>query len=88
VAIFVSVQLQRFKPQESMFHTNKPLLGSDIFAVVTRKESKEKTFFGNLLNKLMFWRKEPNVSIKIYKNRYGNEFTTDLHVDFENVKIK
>jgi hypothetical protein len=87
VAIFVSVQLQRFKPQESMFHTNKPLWDSDIFAVVTRKESKEKTFFGNLLNKLMFWRKEPNVSIKVYKNRYGKEFTTELHVDFENVKI-
>lgn len=89
VAIFVSVQLQRFKPQEGMFQTNKPLLhGSDMFAVVTRKESKEKSLMREFIDKLMFWKKEPNISIKVYKNRYGKEFTTDLHVDFENVKIK
>jgi hypothetical protein len=88
VAIFVSVQLQRFKPQEGMFHTNKPLWASDMFAVITRKESKEKSLMREFIDKLMFWKKEPNVSIKVYKNRYGKEFTTDLHVDFENVKIK
>ena len=88
VAIFVSVQLQKFAPKEGSLYTNKPLWDSDIFAVVIRKESKEKTFFNNLLKKLMFWKKEPNVFIKVYKNRYGKEFTSDLYVDFENVKIK
>jgi hypothetical protein len=35
----------------------------------------------------MFWKKDPNVFIKVVKNRYGKEFTTELHIDFENVKI-
>jgi hypothetical protein len=88
VAIFVSVQLKRFKPQEGMSQTNKSLWFSDVFAVVTRKEAKEKSLFRKFFDKFMYWKKEPNVSIKVYKNRYGKEFTTDLHVDFENVKIK
>lgn len=89
VAIITSVQLHRFKPQDKLFETNTvPLHSSDIFAVVTRKEPTEKTFFVRLLNKIMFWKKEPNVYIKVFKNRYGNEFFTDLHIDFENVKIK
>jgi hypothetical protein len=88
VAVITSIQLNRFKPQDKLFETNKvSLYSTDIFAVVTRKEPKEKTFFVRLLDRLMFWKKEPNVYIKVVKNRYGKEFTSELHIDFENVKI-
>lgn len=89
VGVITSVQLKRFKPQKGVVETNNvALYSTDIFAVVTRKEPKEKTFFVRLLYKLVFWKKEPNVYINVVKNRYGKEFTTDLHIDFENVKIK
>lgn len=89
VAVFTSVQLNRFSPKEGGLETNKvPLYKSDIFAVITAKEPTVRNLFDKLLSKLMFWKKEPNVTLKVHKNRYGKEITLDLHVDFENVKIK
>jgi hypothetical protein len=83
--IFLSVQLSRFEPQNGVLETNKkPLHASDIFVIVTRKETKKQSF----LNKLMFWKKEKNLNLRVFKNRFGNEFSLDLHVDFENVKFK
>jgi hypothetical protein len=35
----------------------------------------------------MFWKKQKNVNLRVFKNRFGNEFSLDVHVDFENVKI-
>jgi hypothetical protein len=83
--VFLSVQLSRFEPQNGVLETNKkPLHASDIFVIVTRKETKKQSF----LNKLMFWKKEKNLNLRVFKNRFGNEFSLDLHVDFENVKFK
>jgi hypothetical protein len=82
--VFLSVQLNKFKPQNGVLETNiKPLHASDVFLIVTKKETKTQTF----LNKLMFWKKEKNVNLRVFKNRFGNEFSLDVYVDFENVKI-
>lgn len=83
--VFLSVQLSRFEPQNGALETNrKQLHASDVFVIVTRKETKEQS----ILAKLMFWKKQKNVNLRVFKNRFGNEFSLDVYVDFENIKIK
>lgn len=85
VSVFISVQLNRYAPSEGVLETNKTALySSDIFAIVSKKQKKDKTF----LDKLMFWKKQSNVTVKLHKNRYGKQVSLDLKVDFENVKLK
>jgi hypothetical protein len=83
--VFLSVQLSRFEPQNGVLETNrKPLHASDVFVIVTKKDTKEQS----ILAKLMFWKKQKNVNLRVFKNKFGNEFSLDVHVDFENVKFK
>lgn len=82
--IFVSTQLSTFSPNNDMFETNRTQLhAADMFVAIKRSNTDKKWY-----DFLLFWKKRPNTTLKVVKNRYGKEFTTDLHVDFENVKIK
>lgn len=84
--VFLSTQLTRFEPKNGVLETNKkPLHFSDMFIIVSKKlKIKNKSF----LSKIMFWKKEKNVNLRVFKNRFGSEFSLDLHVDFEKLKIK
>ncbi len=82
--IFVSTQLSTFSPKNDIIETNRTQLhAADMFVAIKRKNHEKKWY-----DFLLFWKKKPNTTLKVVKNRFGKEFTTDLHVDFENVKIK
>ena len=63
------------------------LMKSDMVLILKVKEGF--TFWEKVKYFFCFWLKKPNRSIKILKNRYGKDgVSVDLHVDFENVKVK
>lgn len=87
-AIITSTQLKRFVPKDGLVETNREVLhASDMLITITRK-IKQNTFLNKIVDFLRFWKKRPNTTLKVVKNRYGKEFSTDVYVDFENVKIK
>ncbi len=49
---------------------------------------KKTSFWENIKYFLLFWKTKPNRTLKIIKNRYGKESSTDVFIDFKDNKIK
>jgi hypothetical protein len=80
IPIISSIQLGNYSFNHQ---SSKPLQLSDKFMTI-KKLNREKKWYHYLL----FWKKKPNIILNVVKNRYGVNFTQDLYVDFQNLKIK
>jgi len=87
VLIITSVQTRREFDSvniASIIPTKMVQLSNKVYALSIKKDFK-------ILEKLKyffcFWLKKPNRRLKIIKNRYGDETSRDLFLDFEKCKI-
>ena len=88
VALFTSVKLNKFLPKDGLYDTNiKPMFFSDVFITISRLFGDQQ-YYKKLLRKLFFWKIKPNTIIKVYKNKFGDNVSVKVEVDFEKTKIK
>ncbi len=60
--------------------SNEKVLKSDICFSITK--TPELSFLDKVKYFFLFWKQKPNRTIKVFKNRFGKEFSEDVVMDF------
>lgn len=72
---------------ESLFKSRDIVHQSDfIIGIQREKQSFWKKLWKKIVNFLLFWRKRNNFTLRVLKNRYGEEKSYRLNLDMDNFK--
>lgn len=79
-----------FNPSSIPIGRNQLAHLSDVVISITKTIPEEKTFWQKVKNFFIFWNKKPNpnIHLKMLKNRYGKQNDYKFNMDFEKLIIK
>lgn len=89
VPSILNVMTDTYDPSNPLYEPKdkKMALISD-YVISIEKKKIENSFINTIKKIFLFWKPQSNIVLRVIKNRYSNNKSINLNIDFEKLKIK